>query len=159
MWSFWHFEQWVNYNDLRNGHLCLTKEYLGVFHLPKDSGKFREFGWEMFIGEERVLLDTRVPSIPAPLPVRCIPHQKYKMAAQLLCFRRNCRVVFGRRESREFRKWSWHSYPGGGCILYDARSSPKSRLLSKYFAAICDWWIWKPPRMTRGTIKALCGEV
>ena len=36
----------------------------GVFHLPKDSGKFRKLQWEMFIGEERVPFDTLVPFIP-----------------------------------------------------------------------------------------------
>ena len=33
----------------------------GVFHLPKDSGKFRKLRWEMFIGEGRVPFDTLVP--------------------------------------------------------------------------------------------------
>ena len=34
---------------------------MGVFHLPKDSGKFRKLRWEMFIGEGRVLFDTSRP--------------------------------------------------------------------------------------------------
>ena len=43
---------------------------------------------------------------------------KYKIA----------RLLFGRRESRYFRR-SFHSYPGGGCNLYEARSSQKLRFL------------------------------
>ena len=47
---------------------------LGVFHLPKDSGKFRKLQWEMFIGEERVPFDTLVPFIPRlPSPSDVFP--------------------------------------------------------------------------------------
>ena len=45
------------------------EDFLGVFHLPKDSGKFREFRWEMFIGEERVPFDTRSIHSRAPFSV------------------------------------------------------------------------------------------
>ena len=38
----------------------------------------------MFIGEERVPFDTRSIHSQAPFSVRCIPHQKYRMVAQLL---------------------------------------------------------------------------
>ena len=53
----------------------------------------------MFIGEERV---PHVPSIS--FSVRCIPHKKYKMAAQFLWLNEIVESVFGRRESREFKK-------------------------------------------------------
>ena len=43
---------------------------------------------------------------------------KYKIA----------RLLFGRRESCYFKR-SFHSYPGGGCNLYEARSSQKLRFL------------------------------
>ena len=57
---------------------------MGVFHLPKDSGKFRKLWWEMFIGEGRVPFDTLVPFIPRlPSPSDVFP-AKYKMVAQLL---------------------------------------------------------------------------
>ena len=52
------------------------EEIPDVFHLPKDSGKFRKFRWEMFIGEERVPFDTRSIHSQAPFSARCIPHQK-----------------------------------------------------------------------------------
>ena len=38
----------------------------------------------MFVGKERVPFDTRSTHSQASFSVRCIPHQKYKMAAQLL---------------------------------------------------------------------------
>ena len=57
---------------------------MGVFHLPKDSGKFQEFWWEMFIGEERDPFGTHSIHSQAPFSIQCILHQKYKMAAQLL---------------------------------------------------------------------------
>ena len=44
----------------------------GIFHLPKDSGKFRKLQWEMFIGKGRVPFDTVVPFIarfPSPSDV------------------------------------------------------------------------------------------
>ena len=40
---------------------------MGVFHLPKDSGKFPKRRWEMLIGERRVQFDTLVPFIPGSL--------------------------------------------------------------------------------------------
>ena len=57
---------------------------LGVFHLPRDSGKFPKLRWEMFIGERRVPFDTLVPFIPGSLHRPMYFPPKYKMAAQLL---------------------------------------------------------------------------
>ena len=45
---------------------------------------------------------THVPSIS--FSVRCIPHKKYKMGAQLLLLNEIVESVLGRRESREFKK-------------------------------------------------------
>ena len=58
---------------------------MGVFHLPKDSWKFRKLRWEMFIREGRVPFDTLVPhSFPGSLHHEMYFPPKYKMAAQLL---------------------------------------------------------------------------
>ena len=57
---------------------------LGVFHLPRDSGKFRKLRWEMLIAERRVPFDTLVPFIPGSLHRFMYFPPKYKMAAQLL---------------------------------------------------------------------------
>ena len=53
---------------------------LGIIHLPKDAGNF---GGKC-LAVKNVFHLTHVQSIRAPFSVRCIPHQKYKMAAQLL---------------------------------------------------------------------------
>ena len=60
------------------------RELVGVFHLPKDSGKFPKRRWEMLIGEKRVPFDTLVPFIPGSLHHPMYFPPKYKMAAQLL---------------------------------------------------------------------------
>ena len=60
------------------------KESQGVFHLPRDFGKFRKLRWEMLIGERRVPFDTLVPCIPGSLHRPMYFPPKYKMAAQLL---------------------------------------------------------------------------
>ena len=48
----------------------------GVFHLPKDSGKFRKRRWEMFIGEGRVpLWHTRPIHSQVPFTIICISNK------------------------------------------------------------------------------------
>ena len=132
--------------------MCLTKEYLGVFHLPKGSGKFPEFRWEMFIGEERVSLDTRVPSIPAPFSVRCIPHQKYKMAAQLLWL--NEIVELSLEEESLVNSENDHDIPILAVVATYIRRVYEN-ILPRY--AIDEFK--SHSRVTRGTIEALCREV
>ena len=56
----------------------------GVFHLPRDSGKFWKLRWEMLIGERRVPFDTLVQFIPGSLHRLMYFPPKYKMVAQLL---------------------------------------------------------------------------
>ena len=56
----------------------------GVFHLPRDSGKFPKLRREMLIGERRVPFDTLVPFIPGSLHRPMYFPPKYKIAAQLL---------------------------------------------------------------------------
>ena len=73
----------------------------GVFHLPKDSGNSENFGGKCLL-VKNVFHLTHVPSIS--FSVRCIPHEKYKMAAQLLWLNEIVESVFRRRESREFKK-------------------------------------------------------
>ena len=65
-------------------YYAMTNECWGVFHLPKDSGKFPKPRWEMLIGERLVPFDTLVPFILGSLhrPMNFPP--KYKMVAQLL---------------------------------------------------------------------------
>ena len=70
---------------------------MGVFHVPKDSGKFRKLQWEMFIGEERVPFDTLVPFIPrVPSPSDVFP-AKIQNGGTTFSVKRNTRLLFGRR--------------------------------------------------------------
>ena len=64
--------------------VSLQRDTMGVFHLTKDSGKFWEFQWEMFICEKRVPFDTRSIHSQAPFSVRSIPHQKIQNGKKLL---------------------------------------------------------------------------
>ena len=75
-------------------------ETRGVFHLPKDSGKFRKLRWEMIIGEGRVPFDTLVLFIPRlPSPSDVFP-AKIQNGGTTVVVERNARLLFGRRESR-----------------------------------------------------------
>jgi len=73
---------------------------VGVFYLPKDSGKFRKLRWEMIIGEGRVPFDTLVPFIPrVPSPSDVFP-AKIQNGGTTVVVERNARLLFGRIESR-----------------------------------------------------------
>ena len=89
------------------------------FHLPKDSGKLREFRWEMFVGEKRVPFDTRSIHSQTPFSVRCIPHQKYIMVAQLLWLNKVVKLSLGEESLVNSRIMMTFpdSYPCGGCKL------------------------------------------
>ena len=70
----------------------------GVFHLPKDSGKFRKLWWEMSIGKGRVPFDTLVPFIPRlPSPSDVFP-TKTQNGGTTVVVEQNARLLFGRRE-------------------------------------------------------------
>ena len=77
-----HLQPIRNFRNL----LVNGKHPLGVFHLPKDSGKFPKRRWEMLIGERRVSFDTLVPFIPGSLHRPMYYPPNYKMAAPLLLF-------------------------------------------------------------------------
>ena len=66
---------------------------LGVFHLPKDSGKFPKRRWEMLNGERRVSFDALVPFIPGslhrpmyfPLKYKIVKHDDAKDRKRICC--------------------------------------------------------------------------
>ena len=78
---------------------------------------------------------------PFPGSLLCSMYSAAKMQkCKNVVVKRNCRVVFARRvlwiQKMMMTFLSWRRLH-----LYEARSSPKSRFLWKYFAAIYDWWI------------------
>ena len=100
-----------------------TLEPKGVFHLPKDFGKFRKLRWEMFPGEGRVPLTHSSHSFSGSLHHLMHFLPKYKMSAQLLL---NEMLVFSLQEESLVNSDDDDvHYPGGGCNLYEARSSQK----------------------------------
>ena len=67
---------------------------MGVFHLPKDSGKFRKLRWEMFIGDRRFPFDTLVLFIPRlSLPSDVFP-AKIQNGGITVVAKRNARHLF-----------------------------------------------------------------
>ena len=59
----------------------INVEIQGVFHLPKDSGKFRKLRGEMFIG----VLHSRPIHFQTPFTVRCIFRQNTKWRHNFCC--------------------------------------------------------------------------
>ena len=132
----------------------------GVFHLPRDSGKFRELRWEMLIGERRVPFDTFVPFIPGSLHRPMYFPPKYKMAAQLLLLNEmldfsleeECLVI---SDDDNIPFW-WLLQPIWGAIF------PEIKAFMKIFCLHISFTIDEfnsHLRMTRGTFEALCREV
>ena len=116
-----------------------------VFHLPNDSGIFRKIS-ETSVGNVYrwrtcSIWHTRRIHSQAPFTVWCISRQNSKWRHNCCCWTKYYSSLWKKRVSLiQMMRW-FHSYPGGGCNLYEARSSQKYRFLWKYFACIYHWWI------------------
>ena len=109
-------------------------EIQGVFHLPKDSRKFRKLRREMFIGEGRVPFDTVVPFIPRlPSPSDVFPAKIQNGGTTFVV-------------EQKARDFSWKNRVWLIQMMISFLSWRRLQpIWEKYFACIIyGWSIWKP---------------